>query len=82
MALFQKKAKTHADIVAPLKDMAETLANHVLDQQDSISRLTDEKKKIDDQITFSQGEIEKSNNTVEQIKKMIDLPKISSKELV
>jgi hypothetical protein len=75
MSLFKAKPQTHAEIVAPLKDMAQTLTNHIKAQTENISKLDDEKKIIDEKIAFSNDEIEKSSHTVEQIQKMVNLPK-------
>jgi hypothetical protein len=76
MSLFAKKKMTHAEIVAPLKTMAETLSSYIKDQAETIGELNVKKREIDNQIEFSNEEIEKSNHTVEQIKKMVNLPKI------
>ena len=70
MALF-KKARNHATIVAPLKQMVDNLSNYVSEQQAKISKLQQDRQEIESIIAESENEIAKSKFTNDRIRDLI-----------
>lgn len=69
MALFG--AKNYASIVAPLKKMVDDLQTYISEQTTRIDNLEIQKKKIEDDIDYSNTEIMKSNATSAKINALL-----------
>ena len=78
MALFSAAEKNYVSIVAPLKTIVESLSSYIEEQKIKISSLNKRKIDIEDDISLSEIEIEKSEFTTEKISDM--MPSVLNKK--